>query len=229
MGKKTSNIKSTLGSDLQALTEQQVFRFPSTFTFIFRSFASIDGIGKALDPDYDLAKFAQPFISSLTDADQTELQKVFSRFGSATGLRQEDINTAVMQPKKVAYIEETVRAMEQGSLKIRVRSLENEQALTRLTLSQANTNRLLVGSVLLNLGLSGVGRFPAAVWRRAGADGRLPRRQVGALAHTRAFLRRLPAAVDARALPRHLPPHDAQAQGLAARPGLQSQDARVLR
>ena len=164
LGKAPANIKETLGADLQALTDQQVFRFPSTFTFIFRAFASIDGIGKGLDSEYDLTKFAQPFINALTDSDQSELQKALGRIGTATGLRQEDINTAIMQPKKVAYLEETVRAMEQGTLKIRVRSLENEQALSRLALTQENTNRLLGVSVLLNLGLSGVGRVPAGIW-----------------------------------------------------------------
>ncbi len=58
------NIKTTLGADLQALTDQQVFRFPSTFTFIFRAFASIDGIGKGLYTDFDLAKV--PHVLSLT-------------------------------------------------------------------------------------------------------------------------------------------------------------------
>ena len=35
----------------------------------------------------------------------------------------QDINTAIMQPRKVAYLEQTVRAMEQGTLKIRVQAL----------------------------------------------------------------------------------------------------------
>ena len=83
---------------------------------------------------------------------------------AATGLRTEDINTAIMQPKKVAYLEQTVRAMEQGNLKIRVRSLENEQALARLALSQTVTNKLLCAALLLNIGLSGAGRIPAALW-----------------------------------------------------------------
>merc|ERR1719263_1656802 len=67
LGKGAANIKTTLGADLQALTEQQVFRFPSTFTFIFRAFASVDGIGKGLNPEFDIPKLAQPFIDELTE------------------------------------------------------------------------------------------------------------------------------------------------------------------
>jgi len=158
IGKAASNIKTTLGADLQALTEQQVFRFPSTFTFIFRAFASVDGIGKELNPDkFDIPKLAQPFINELTEdgSPQTEFGKFASRFGAATGLNVQDIDAAVSQPKKVAYLEQTVRAMEQGNLKIRVRSLENEQALARIALAQGVTNKLLCASVLLNVGLSG--------------------------------------------------------------------------
>ena len=52
--------------------------------------------------------------------------------------------------------------MEQGALKIRVRSLENERALERMALTQASTSALLVASVLLQLGLSpAVGRVPS--------------------------------------------------------------------
>jgi len=166
LGKSAGNIKSTLGADLQALTEQQVFRFPSTFTFIFRAFASIDGIGKGLQTEYDIAKYAQPFINELTESDvkASGFEKWAGRVGAATGLRATDVETALTQPKKVAYLEQTLRSMEEGSLKIRVRSLENEQALSRLQLSTALTNKLLVASVLLNMGLSRVGAIPSLVW-----------------------------------------------------------------
>jgi len=167
IGKAAPNIKTTLGADLQALTEQQVFRFPSTFTFIFRAFASVDGIGKGLSPsDFDIPKLAQPFINQLTEDGQptTEFGKFASRFSVATGLNVADIDTAVSQPKKVAYLEQTVRAMEQGTLKIRVRSLENEQALARIALSQGVTNKLLVSSLFLNFAFSGWSKIPSALW-----------------------------------------------------------------
>jgi len=61
-----------------------------------------------------------------------------------------------MQPKKIAYIEETMRAMETGSLKIRVRSLENEKALERLGLRQGLVENMLMASLCLNAaGLAG--------------------------------------------------------------------------
>jgi predicted unusual protein kinase regulating ubiquinone biosynthesis (AarF/ABC1/UbiB family) len=65
LGKSSGNIKETVGADLQTLTENNVFRFPSTFTFIFRAFASIEGIGKELDSDFDIGKLAQPLSRSL--------------------------------------------------------------------------------------------------------------------------------------------------------------------
>ena len=62
--------------------------------------------------------------------------------------------------------------MEQGNLKIRVRSLENEQALARIALSQQITNKLLVGGLFLQLGLARATALPALLWYAgAGAFG----------------------------------------------------------
>ena len=163
--KSTGSIKTTLGADLQSLTEEQAFRFPSTFTFIFRSITSIDGIGKTLDEAFDLGQLSQPFVQALLDRDQAErtglanvigadAAKSVGVFQKATGLNAADVNTALQSPRKIQYLEDTVRAMEQGSLKIRVRSLENEQALERLAISQGASTSLLLGSVALNCGLA---------------------------------------------------------------------------
>lgn len=154
LGKKGANIKQTLGTDLQTLTENDVFRFPSTFTFIFRAFASVEGIGKGLDTDYNIGKFAQPFIEKFTDKQNqyyNQAEKNFAIFRKATGLNSDDINSAVTSPKKISYIEETLRSMAAGDLKIRVRSLENEKALERIQLTQSRTENLLLATMCLNL------------------------------------------------------------------------------
>jgi len=168
LGKKGANIKETLGTDLQTLTENNSFRFPSTFTFIFRAFASVEGIGKELDPDFDIGKFAQPFVEAFTDSQSyaSPSEKNFAIFRKATGLNVDDIETAVTQPRKVQYIEETLREMESGKLKIRVRSLENEKALERLSLRQSVMENIVISSLLFNVaGLTGKAllRYPTIV------------------------------------------------------------------
>ena len=163
LGKKGANIKQTVGADLQTLTENNVFRFPSTFTFIFRAFASVEGIGKGLDPEFDIGKMAQPFIEKFIEAQKgytSETEKNIAIFQKATGLNKDDINTAVMAPRKIQYIEETLRSMEAGNLKIRVRSLENEKALERQSLTQSRMENLLLASVMLNV--AGVMSLPVA-------------------------------------------------------------------
>jgi predicted unusual protein kinase regulating ubiquinone biosynthesis (AarF/ABC1/UbiB family) len=154
LGKKGANIKETVGPDLTTLTDNNSFRFPPTFTFIFRAFASIDGIGKDLDKSFDIGKLAQPFIENFIEEEkgQTPAEKNFDIFQKATGLNLPDINTAVTQPKKVEYIEQTLRQMEEGRLKIRVRSIENEKALDRMALRQSITENALFSLLCFNLG-----------------------------------------------------------------------------
>mmetsp|Transcript_12280 Transcript_12280/g.20232 ORF Transcript_12280/g.20232 Transcript_12280/m.20232 type:complete len:748 (-) Transcript_12280:1115-3358(-) len=161
LGKKGANVKETVGTDLQTLTENDVFRFPSTFTFIFRAFASIDGIGKGLSDNFDIGKLAQPFIAKFTEVqkNETPAEKNLNIFAKATGLNQADIFKAISSPKKIAYIEETLREIERGDLKIRVRSLENEKALERMALTQGKMEKLLVASLLLNLAGVGTSRI----------------------------------------------------------------------
>lgn len=153
LGKSSGNIKQTLGTDLQTLTENNSFRFPSTFTFVFRAFVSVEGIGKELDPDFDIGKLAQPFVEKFTESQKeykSEGEKRWNIFGKATGLNKEDLSTAVMQPRKIQYLEETIRDMASGDLKIRTRSLENEASLKRLGLKQNMSENLMLAILCLN-------------------------------------------------------------------------------
>lgn len=64
-------------------------------------------------------------------------------------------------------VEETLREIERGDLKIRVRSLENEKALERMSLNQGKMEKLLVASLLLNL----AGVASSRILRSAGVAG----------------------------------------------------------
>ena len=119
-----------------------------------------------------LGKMSQPFIEKFIDAQKgfsSKAEKNFNIFQRATGLNEEDINTALTSPRKIQYVEETLRSMESGQLKIRVRSLENEKSLERMALTQGRAENILLASVMLNVVglvsgpiLSGVGAAGAA-------------------------------------------------------------------
>jgi predicted unusual protein kinase regulating ubiquinone biosynthesis (AarF/ABC1/UbiB family) len=112
-----------------------------------------EGIGKGLDRNFDIGKLAQPFIEKFTDSQKysSEAEKQLSIFSRATGLNPKDVETAITSPRKIAYIEETLRSIEEGSLKIRVRSLENEKALERMALTQSRSEFLLLAIIFLNV------------------------------------------------------------------------------
>lgn len=44
----------------------QPFRFPATFTFVVRSFTVLDGIGKGLNPRFDISEIAAPYARRYT-------------------------------------------------------------------------------------------------------------------------------------------------------------------
>ena len=98
-------IQGPLPTCPQALTNEQVFRFPSTFTFIFRAFTSIEGIGKGLDPNYDISKLAQPFIEQLVFTTEGGAKSTLKTVGKATGLNTVDVNMAITSPRRIAYVE----------------------------------------------------------------------------------------------------------------------------
>ena len=53
------------GEDLLQASADKPFRFPATFTFVVRSFTVLDGIGKGLDPRFDISEIAAPYARGL--------------------------------------------------------------------------------------------------------------------------------------------------------------------
>jgi len=126
-----------LGAELLSVTSDVPFQFPPTFTFVFRAFTSLDGIGKGLDPSYDLTRLAKPYLRELLDLrDGSVAASAVKSFTKAVGWRGEDIAATVQSPRNVAYIKDVVKKLEQGDLKLRTRVLESERSFQRSELVQ---------------------------------------------------------------------------------------------
>ena len=151
--------RAKLGQDLFATQAEKPFLLPPKWTFVFRAFSTIDGIGKVLHPGgYDLTRISQPYLRELANLrDGSTTTTAIKEVGRRLGLRPKDIAQAVGQPRAVAALAESVRRIEEGDVKLRVRTLEVERALERMEERQQLVGNALGAGLLLELSQRVVG------------------------------------------------------------------------
>ncbi|PSB15346.1 hypothetical protein C7B69_18390, partial [filamentous cyanobacterium Phorm 46] len=133
---------SAITDDLYDIAYDQPFRFPATFTFVMRAFSTIEGVGRGLDPEFNFMEVAQPFAMQLmTNGNGSDASSsIFNEIGRQAA---QVSSTALGLPRR---IEETIDKLEQGDLRIRVRSAEAERLMRRMTSVQMGTNYTLMMS-----------------------------------------------------------------------------------
>jgi predicted unusual protein kinase regulating ubiquinone biosynthesis (AarF/ABC1/UbiB family) len=143
---------AAIGEDLFAIAVDSPFRFPATFTFVLRAFATLEGIGKTLDPDFSFAVTAAPFAQELLDLQDARSQQTFllEQFqAQATEVGQ----AAAAMPLRVQRIENVISQLEAGDLKLRVRDLEGERANRKSSVLHLTTVNAIASMGLLNVGV----------------------------------------------------------------------------
>lgn len=136
-----------ISDDLYEIAYNQPFRFPATFTFVMRAFSTLEGVGKGLDKDFNFMQVAQPFATELMtngnfpDPSNGSLFSELSRQAAQVG------SSAIGLPRR---LEEVLDKLENGDLRLRIRSSESDRMLRRLSNINLGLNYVvLIGSFSL--------------------------------------------------------------------------------
>ena len=140
-----------ISSELYIMFEQQPFRLPPQMTFIVKSLTTLDGIARALDPQYNLLAASQPFVRKIATSN--------SEGNMLTTIARQTKNFITRQLQKPSRLELKIQnfesRLEQGDLQIRIRALESERTLKIIYLALKTliytflTGFSLLGAILL--------------------------------------------------------------------------------
>merc|ERR1719217_697397 len=86
-GRDTEDVTEKVGGELQGMVDDGVIQFPSIFTFVGRAFASVDGIGRELDPNYDFRAMTEPYVGRSSQS-ATRRRRPRSERPSSAGSRR---------------------------------------------------------------------------------------------------------------------------------------------
>lgn len=133
----------SISEDLYEIAYGQPFRFPATFTFVMRAFSTLEGVGKGLDPEFNFMEVAQPYAMQLMTDSNSNGNTIFDELGRQAA----QVGTAALGLP--GRIDDTIDKLERGDLRVRVRSLESERVMRRLSAIQLGTNYTVLLSALL--------------------------------------------------------------------------------
>ncbi|KAL2339447.1 hypothetical protein Fmac_007387 [Flemingia macrophylla] len=149
--KKKKQRLAAIGEDLLSIAADQPFRFPATFTFVVRAFSVLDGIGKGLDPRFDITEIAKPYALELLRFREAGVEVVLKDFRKRWDRQSQAFYNLFRQADRVDKLADVIQRLEQGDLKLRVRTLESERAFQRVAAVQKTIGNAVAAGSLINL------------------------------------------------------------------------------
>ena len=151
-----ANILEKLSGDLYDLVYGQPFRLPPELIFVLRALSTFEGVGRSLDPAFNLVAIARPYLLPLMSATGNGPNELFgeiSRQAAEVGTR------ALGIPRR---LDESLSRIEQGDLQVQIRAGETDRLLRRLaTAQQATGQSFLLGGLAVAAALLAVSSRPA--------------------------------------------------------------------
>lgn len=142
---------AAIGEDLLSIAADQPFRFPATFTFVVRAFSVLDGIGKGLDPRFDISEISKPYAMELLRFREAGVELIIKDLKKRWDRQSRAFSNLFRQADRVEKLAEVIQRLEQGDLKLRVRALESERAFQRVAAVQKTVGSAVAAGSLVNL------------------------------------------------------------------------------
>jgi len=149
---RRKQIFSNIGEDLLMMGKDQPFRFPATFTFVVRAFTVLDGVGKALDKKFDMSEIARPYARDLLLEGEPQSARIRKAVVKRATQQTRALVNLIKGPDRVEELDDVVRRLQNGDLKLRVRALEAERAMARMAIMQNAQSSGMLAATAANIG-----------------------------------------------------------------------------
>ena len=142
------NIIEKLSGDLYELVYETPFQLPVDLIFVMRALSTFEGVGRMLDPGFNLVSITKPYLIDLMTSNNQTPNDLINQFGRQVG---ELGSKAVGIPKR---IDESLDRLEQGDLQLQVRMGESDRQFKKMFTAQKSLGHsILIGSLSISSAL----------------------------------------------------------------------------
>ncbi len=138
------NIIEKLSGDLYELVYETPFQLPVDLIFVMRALSTFEGVGRMLDPGFNLVSVTKPYLIELMTSNNQTPNDLINQFGRQVG---ELGSKAVGIPKR---IDESLERLEQGDLQLQIRMGESDRQFKKMFTAQKTLGHsILIGSLTI--------------------------------------------------------------------------------
>jgi len=136
------NIIKKISGDLYELVYETPFQLPVDLIFVMRALSTFEGVGRMLDPGFNLVSITKPYLIELMTSNNQTPNDFINEFGRQVG---EIGSKAVGIPKR---IDESLERLEQGDLQLQIRMGESDRQFKKMFTAQKTLGHsILIGSL----------------------------------------------------------------------------------
>ena len=138
----SQNIIEKLSGDLYELVYETPFQLPVDLIFVMRALSTFEGVGRMLDPGFNLVSVTKPYLIELMTSNNQTPNDLINQLGRQVG---ELGSKAVGIPKR---IDESLERLEQGDLQLQIRMGESDRQFKKMFTAQKTLGHsILIGSL----------------------------------------------------------------------------------